>query len=396
MQFDTPNNSRGPGPNYPAGSGSAMTLLMILYCIIFYLLIFQSQPAEAWGSDGHEIVGNIAYSRLTTEAKAAITSILNKGAQFSIEQKKQAHKISNKMSPLANVATWADKVRYTKAWHWTAPLHFIDVEDKTYEHGCHYEALPDKNSRNAGADIDHLSNAETCHFIYERDCKNDFCVAGAIANYSTIFGQEYNDDKFVIYKEKRHLRSPQVEQNIVSRDIGLAKNSTYLLVDSLMFITHFIGDIHQPLHCSRKSDKGGNSFKVHFEVHSEEKNKWSLHSVWDTGIIVKSVQEMFNNSRDAFEDEILRLIETEYADLIDTWLSCSDGRDKLCTTKWGEESFEDALRYSYMSETGAEIVDNSTISFEYYKSRLPIVQQRLALAGVRLAGTLELLFSQGI
>ena len=41
---------------------------------------------------------------------------------------------------------------------------------------------------------------------------------------------------------------------------------------ALMFVTHFIGDIHQPLHVSRSSDKGGNTIPVHVQ-------DWSL---WTT------------------------------------------------------------------------------------------------------------------
>lgn len=35
---------------------------------------------------------------------------------------------------------------------------------------------------------------------------------------------------------------------------------------SALFENSFVGDIHQPLHCSRFSDKGGNNFIVHFDL----------------------------------------------------------------------------------------------------------------------------------
>ena len=58
-----------------------------------------------------------------------------------------------------------------------------------------------------------------------------------------------------------------------------------------MFVTHFVGDIHQPLHSARKSDKGCNTFHVHFNATAKkalfghQKVEWNLYSVWDDGII---------------------------------------------------------------------------------------------------------------
>ena len=47
---------------------------------------------------------------------------------------------------------------------------------------------------------------------------------------------------------------------------------------ALVFLVHFVGDLHQPLHASeRDGDQGGNKLKVHYGAipHS------NLHSVWD-------------------------------------------------------------------------------------------------------------------
>jgi len=34
--------------------------------------------------------------------------------------------------------------------------------------------------------------------------------------------------------------------------------------EALMFLIHFVGDMHQPLHCSDNHDKGGNDVKLNF------------------------------------------------------------------------------------------------------------------------------------
>ncbi|RSH87451.1 hypothetical protein EHS25_003361 [Saitozyma podzolica] len=56
----------------------------------------------------------------------------------------------------------------------------------------------------------------------------------------------------------------------------------------LRFLTHFVGDMHQPLHlCGR--DKGGNGAMFLWEGHHR-----NLHSVWDSGILTKKIRELGN------------------------------------------------------------------------------------------------------
>jgi hypothetical protein len=41
-----------------------------------------------------------------------------------------------------------------------------------------------------------------------------------------------------------------------------------------MFLAHFVGDVHQPLHCGRADDLGGNTIIVHWY-----RRKSNLHHV---------------------------------------------------------------------------------------------------------------------
>jgi hypothetical protein len=47
----------------------------------------------------------------------------------------------------------------------------------------------------------------------------------------------------------------------------------------LSLLIHFVGDIHQPLHCATNADRGGNCVKVELV---QSKN---LHSAWDTDLV---------------------------------------------------------------------------------------------------------------
>jgi hypothetical protein len=56
-------------------------------------------------------------------------------------------------------------------------------------------------------------------------------------------------------------------------------------LESLKFLGHWVGDIHQPLHVSFEDDRGGNSVLVTGLCGS------NLHSTWDTCLVLKAVGE---------------------------------------------------------------------------------------------------------
>jgi hypothetical protein len=235
-----------------------------------------------------------------------------------------------------------------------------------------------------------LDESFTCQFDYARDCADDQCVAGAIVNYTS------------------QLTPTGVEPKIR----GLKGDP--LLRESLMFLVHFVGDIHQPLHCSRESDRGGNTIDVHFNRSSSttlgetllsrketprssrrglrhSHHSDNLHSVWDSSIIEKSMRDDYAGSREAMEDDLFNLIrKTKDSDEWKQWMDCPDGASRECTSQWGEESLDYALTWAYSNVDGTEVKDGDELSTGYYETRLPIVQERLAVAGLRLAVTLEI------
>ena len=80
-----------------------------LFCVATAMLIvFAPTLVEAWGQEGHEVVGTLAEAMLSDTAKAGIHSVLAAG------------------DTLASVATWADTVRFTtrkESYNW----HFVDI-----------------------------------------------------------------------------------------------------------------------------------------------------------------------------------------------------------------------------------------------------------------------------
>lgn len=65
--------------------------------------------------------------------------------------------------------------------------------------------------------------------------------------------------------------------------------------EALKYLIHLVGDAHQPMHVSRKEDKGGNTIQLRFD------NKGTnLHSLWDSKLIdyeVLSSEDMVRQLR---------------------------------------------------------------------------------------------------
>lgn len=328
------------------------TILAFLYFIV------PVPGTMAWGKIGHQMVANLAWRRLSNETQATINKIL-------IREDGTYGDDDDAGSPLASVANWADKVRFTHYYHWSTPLHYVDVQDTSIHGGC-----PCKKP----------GEVSDCNFWYERDCVGDMCAVGAIANYSTRLLED----------SQPIISSTVQEYNLAREDIE--------------FLTHMVGDIHQPLHSSRASDKGGNTFHVTFKPQMDHsfidrygyahEGVWNLHSVWDNGIIERAMHDFFDNSREMFELDLTNIIEmAKGTGDLDHWLACADGHDKKCASSWAEESFDDALTWAYRNSDDEEVVNGSVLDDCYYETRVPVVKRKIAAAGVRLAYTLEVVLA---
>jgi hypothetical protein len=68
----------------------------------------------------------------------------------------------------------------------------------------------------------------------------------------------------------------------IERDVKLLKDKTVPVrerVMALVFLVHFVGDLHQPLHAGDRGDLGGNKALSTYGAYSTE--KLNLHSIWD-------------------------------------------------------------------------------------------------------------------
>lgn len=133
----------------------------------------------------------------------------------------------------------------------------------------------------------------------------------------------------------------------------------------LRFLVHLVGDIHQPMHAGQAEDRGGNSIALKF--FGEQTN---LHSLWDTELI-----------------ESQNLSFSEFAAFIDT-------QDQQQLNRFLNSSPADWLKESRaLSETIYRNTDTE-LGYAYIYQNLPIAQQRLQQAGIRLAGLLNSIYDR--
>jgi hypothetical protein len=135
--------------------------------------------------------------------------------------------------------------------------------------------------------------------------------------------------------------------------------------DALKFLIHFVGDMHQPMHVSRAEDKGGNSIQLQFDGKGT-----NLHSLWDSGLI--------NKKGETFEQMAVGYDQATPAQ-IKQWQSTDP-------MQWAYES------YQISTKLYAEAEKDNKPGDAYFQQYLPIVQQRIEMAGIRLAGILNDIF----
>lgn len=140
---------------------------------------------------------------------------------------------------------------------------------------------------------------------------------------------------------------------------------------ALKFLVHFVGDLHQPFHATAV-EAGGNGIRV--RVFGSDTcgrdpataGPCNLHRVWDSELI----------ARRALDDRMYleRLEEQIRQRGLNT-------RPVGAPADWAIESL--ALSNAAMLAPGAEVDET------YYRHHLPVIEQRLALGGVRLAALLN-------
>ncbi|CAN6818554.1 unnamed protein product [Brassica oleracea] len=178
---------------------------------------------------------------------------------------------------LAAVCSWPDEIKRRPEWSCTYALHFVNTPDNE----CNYE--------------------------YSRGTHNDKCVTGAIFNYTSQLMFQFH----------------------------------YNLTEALMFVSHFMGDIHQPLHEGFVGDQGGNKIKLNW--YEQETN---LHRVWDNKIIESAQEKYYNSSLSVMIHSLQHKLKYAWSNDVPSWESCPPHKS-ACPNPYASESIDLACKYAY-------------------------------------------------
>ncbi|WP_426043139.1 S1/P1 nuclease, partial [Brevundimonas sp. TWP2-3-4b1] len=152
-----------------------------------------------------------------------------------------------------------------------------------------------------------------------------------------------------------------------------ASDLTRLL--ALEQLTHFIEDLHQPLHVGENGDRGGNGVTIATIEGGRARN---LHALWDGDVVTAALGA--NNE----EFPAVRALMAQNA-------SAWSGQT---ISDWAIESYMISRTVAYPSlasppACGATDADGGQITQAYVEAAKPIVRQQIARAAVRLANAIN-------
>lgn len=144
--------------------------------------------------------------------------------------------------------------------------------------------------------------------------------------------------------------------------------------DALRWLVHLVADVHQPLHAGDGRDRGGNELEVRF---AHRRHPVSFHHVWDTEV----VQPLLGSrGPGAAARALAARIRPEDAA---AWAA------RLDPVAWADESA--ALARALYAELYVEPRAGAAILLprDYARAQRARVEERLGMAGVRLAALLD-------
>ena len=182
--------------------------------------------------------------------------------------------------------------------------------------------------------------------------------------YSYLTPRHYlNIDKGATF-DSTSTNNIYFELNRVFKELSQLNNlNDSMITQYVLEVFHLVGDLHQPLHCGYGSDVGGNSVRVTFLGQNT-----NLHSAWDYSLVQAGNLSLASCiAANQFTPAQIQTIQ------------------QLDVLEWMNESRQ-LVDTCYYTE------NNNNLDSNYLATRLPIVQQQLLKAGLRLASVLELFF----
>lgn len=139
--------------------------------------------------------------------------------------------------------------------------------------------------------------------------------------------------------------------------------------EALLYLIHFVGDLHQPLHAADRHDRGGNDMLVRLKG-----KPLNLHQVWDRDVVAV----MGDDSERIAADIEAHLTRAQKANL-----------ESGATADWANESLAIAAREIYAPLPQGRRI---TLPPDYPRRERNLTRLQLTRAGLRLGAMLNRIF----
>ncbi|OLN85446.1 Nuclease S1-like protein 3 [Colletotrichum chlorophyti] len=300
------------------------------------LIAVAIRPVLSWGNVGHRTVGYLAEKYLSDEAVAIFGELLANDRNYDF----------------SDAATWADTLRGHMGW--ASKYHYISENPRSF--------TPSRPCTSHSPDP-RDDPPRLCGMEYPRDCPSSGCVISAIQNYTS--------------------QILDTSLPFINR-----KNAT-------MFVIHFLGDIHQPLHATGLL-RGGNDIRP--VCWRRQPNRqgvctgpMSLHSVWDTQIPhrIRGLPPHLSIPQEkvAAAQWAADLYTRHGHAGVNTTGQCIDLETGTCALGWAGES--NALVCSHVMKPGLAWLKAHDLSEGYFDETWEVVDEVIGKAGVRLGAWLN-------
>jgi hypothetical protein len=187
----------------------------------------------------------------------------------------------------------------------------------------------------------HFQDVNICQpFTLEEACKDGNCVSAQITRNAAIL------------KDRRASAKDRAQ--------------------ALVFLIHFVGDLHQPLHAGEKHDKGGNDVAAVYGTYSPK--RFNLHSVWDGTLAERAI--------------------TSGPSLVRRYPAADKRRIAAGTVEdWSRESYQVSHDVVYASALGGDPCAPSparvTLDQATIERIVPVARLEVERGGLRLAKLLD-------
>lgn len=135
---------------------------------------------------------------------------------------------------------------------------------------------------------------------------------------------------------------------------------------ALKIVTHLMGDIHQPMHVGRASDRGGNSHYIKYF-----KSPSNLHKIWDSNIVEAGHKWSYTE----WVDQVDRLSPAESATII------VGDPNSWCRETW-----------TITTQVYDQTPQDTNVEYSYISDWTPTIETQFVRGGHRLAHVLNRIF----